>query len=71
MTKHEQNELIIQSLERDLMDKPDVQAKITAIFTKWFQNLVVQGQELIAAATPPPAAAGTGGEEPTPEGGQA
>jgi hypothetical protein len=52
MTRREQNDLIIKSLELNLNDQPNVQAQITSAFTKWFQTLVAQGAELIMAATP-------------------
>jgi hypothetical protein len=73
MTRHEQNDLIIKSLELDLNDKPNIQVQITHAFTKWFQTLATQGAELImaasAAAAPP--AGGAEGGAPAPEGGQA
>jgi hypothetical protein len=74
MTRHEQNELIFKSLELDLNDKPNIQVRLTHLFTKWFQTLATQGAELVMAAAQKPAAPAGGAEEggaPAPEGGQA
>jgi hypothetical protein len=65
VTRKEQNDLILKSLELDLNDKPNIQAQITQVFNKWFQTLAQQGAELIAAAAPAPPAQ----EEAAPEGG--
>jgi hypothetical protein len=68
MTRHEQNELILKSLSVQLNDIPNVQVRISHVFTKWFQTLATQGAELIMAASAA-AAPAAGGEEEA-QGGQ-
>jgi hypothetical protein len=74
MTRHEQNELILQSLSVKLNDLPNVQVRISHVFTKWFQALAQQGAELILAASEAAAPKQEQGAEagaPAPQGGQA
>jgi hypothetical protein len=68
MTRYEQNNLILKSLELDLNDKPNIQVKITQTFTKWFQTLATQGAELIMAASAPQQQQPAQGEQQPQEG---
>jgi hypothetical protein len=43
MTRQQQNDIIISKLVDKLGDQPNVQQRITMVFTQWFQNLVQQG----------------------------
>lgn len=67
MTRAEQNTLIMDSITKDLRDKPNIQMIITSKFNAWFRELVTQGQELLAQGQPAPSGGGAEGGAPPPE----
>jgi hypothetical protein len=77
MTRAEQNTLILNSITKDLRDKPNIQTIITSKFNSWFRELVAQGQQLLAQGAPAPSgdaeqgAAPAEGGAPPPEGASA
>jgi hypothetical protein len=71
MTRAEQNTLILNSITKDLKDKPNIQAIITSKFNAWFRELVKQGQELLMQGQTAASASAGGGEEAAPPEGAA
>jgi hypothetical protein len=58
MTKQEQNDIIIQNIDKEIRDLPDVAERVTNTFQKWFQALISMAAQATTAATQ---------EEPMPE----
>lgn len=45
MTKQEQNEMILKHIDSELKMSPDINQRISIVFSKWFQSLVQMATE--------------------------
>lgn len=71
MTKQERNDIILQALQKELQEKPYAKDVLSETFELWVQNLIAQGNGLLASQEAPPQAAGqetAAAPEQTPEG---
>jgi hypothetical protein len=41
MTKQEQNDIIIQHINSELRDAPNINTRVGMAFNKWFQSLII------------------------------
>ena len=70
MTKQERNDIILQSLQVELQEKPYAKEKLSDKFEQWVQGLVAQGNQLLGGQSPnqmSQEAEAAGGPAPTEE----
>lgn len=51
MTRQEMNDIILQSFQTELQDKPDVASRIGDIYSQWVQGLIQQGTSQLVPQT--------------------